>query len=86
MPALGPTRQPPRLVSKPQLNRIIPVAIHGFDLENMTRSGLNYRNRHHPSIGLKYLRHSDLAAEYTFSHGQIPSSLALRDSQIKSKQ
>jgi hypothetical protein len=81
MTALCATRKTARLVPETQLDRIIPIAIDGFDLQNMTRTRLNNGHRNQSSIRLKYLRHSDLSAEYTFSHDQIPSSLALQDSQ-----
>jgi hypothetical protein len=72
MTTTGATYQPARLIVEAQLNRIIPISIYGFDLQDMAGTGLDYRHGNRFSVLFVNLCHTDLAAENTFAHRFVP--------------
>jgi hypothetical protein len=55
--------EPAGLVEIAQLHGFISVALLGAQLQDLTRTGLEDRNRDDIALIVKYLRHPDLAAE-----------------------
>jgi hypothetical protein len=68
-------------IAKPELDRLITVAIGRLDLQHAAGAGLNDRYRYGIAAFVKYLCHPDLAAEYSNRHRNIPVILLLGGSQ-----
>ena len=63
MTANRPTGQPAGLVEKANLNGRIAVTLDRTHLSHRTRTSFNHGDRHHSAVGIKHLRHPDLAAK-----------------------
>src|SRR5690606_25305321 len=60
MTTLTTNSQPTRLIGEPQLDGFIAIAVGSADLQDVTRTGLNDRNRHDVPCFIKYLSCPDL--------------------------
>jgi hypothetical protein len=66
--SIGATGQPPRLLTNPQLNSIVPIAINGSYLSYNARTRLNNRHRdYHPAVGVD-LRHTNFFSKQPNRH------------------
>ena len=63
MTANRPTGQPTGLIKKANLNGGIAVPLDRTHLSHRTRTSFNHGDRHHSAVGVKHLRHPDLAAK-----------------------
>jgi hypothetical protein len=68
MTTFAAASQAPGLVLKTELDRFVSVAIRGANLQHCAGADLEDGHRNRLSRLGKYLRHPDLAAEYSLSH------------------
>jgi hypothetical protein len=68
MATLATTGKTPRLVAKPQLNRLIAIGLNRPQLQHNARTGLYDRDGNQVARLVVHLRHSNLAAEQSDWH------------------
>ena len=72
MTTLTAAGQPPGLIGKAQLDRLVAISLDRANLQHVARASLDDRHRDYLPRLIVELRHPDLAAEYSNCHRSVP--------------